>query len=73
MAKKISSEVSVEIRKIRAAMDDMYDKLNVTLYKKNIATKVTYSEVNPFDSVTDNFEYISTIIRDLQDSEIIGD
>ena len=73
MAKKISSEVSVEIRKIRAAMDDMYDKLNVTLYKKNIATKVSYSEVNPFNSVIDNFEYISTIIRDLQDSEIIGD
>ena len=63
MAKKISSEVSVEIRKIRASMDDMYDKLNVTLYKKNIATKVSYSEVNPFNSVIDNFEYISTIIR----------
>ena len=73
MANKISSEVSVEIRKIRAAMDDMYDKLNVTLYKKNVATKVSYSEVNPFDSVKDNFEYISKKIRDLQESEIIGD
>ena len=73
MAKKISSEVSVEIRNIRAAMDDMYDKLNVTLYKKNVVTKVSYSEVNPFDSVTDNFQYISSTIRNLQDSEIVGD
>ena len=73
MAKKISNEVSVEIRKIRAAMDDMYDKLNVTLYEKHVAAKTSYSEVNPFSSVQENFEYISKIIRELQDSEIIGD
>ena len=70
---KISSEVSVELKKVRAAVDDMYDKLNTTLYKKNVAAKISYSEVIPFDSVRDNFEYISKIIRDLQDSEIIGD
>ena len=73
MAKKISSEVSVEIRKIRAAMDDMYDKLNVTLYDKNVAAKISYSEVNPFNFVQENFEYISQIINELQNSEIIGD
>ena len=70
---KISNEVSVELKKVRAAFDDMYDKLNVTLYKKNISAKVSYSEIKPFDSVSENFEYISKIIRDLQDSEIIGE
>ena len=66
---KISNEVSVELRKIKAALDDMYDRLNVSLYKKNLGAKVSYSEVNPFDSVQENFEYISTILRDLQGGE----
>ena len=70
---KISNEVAEELKKIRSVIDDMYDKLNITLYEKNIATKVSYSEVNPFDSVSDNFEYISKKLRELQDSEIIGD
>ena len=66
---KISNEAAVELRKIRAALDNMYDKLNTNLYKKNVAAKVSYSEVNPFDLVSENFNYISTIIRDLQDGE----
>ena len=70
---KISNEASVELKKLRAALDDMYDKLNVSLYKKNLGAKVSYSEVKPFDSVSENFEYISQIINELQDSEIIGD
>lgn len=70
---KISNQAAEELKKIRNAVNDMYDRLNVTLYEKNIATKVSYSEVNPFDSVKDNFEYISKKIRDLQESEIIGD
>ena len=70
---KISNEAVVELKKLRAALDDMYDKLNVSLYKKNLGAKVSYSEVKPFDSVSENFEYISKIGRDLQDSEKIGD
>ena len=70
---KISNEASVELKKLRAALDDMYDKLNVSLYKKNLGAKVSYSEVKPFDSVSENFEYISKIVRDLQDSERVGD
>ena len=63
---KVSSEVASELKGIRGAIDDMYDKLNVTLYKKNVAAKVSYSEVNPFDAVSENFEYISKKIRELQ-------
>tara|TARA_R100001463_G_scaffold10316_1_gene30283 strand:+ start:234 stop:446 length:213 start_codon:yes stop_codon:yes gene_type:complete len=65
---KISNEVAVELKKIRSAVDDMYDKLNVTLYKKNTAAKVSYSEVNPFDLVSENFGFISKIIRELHES-----
>ena len=70
---KISNEAVVELKKLRAALDDMYDKLNVSLYKKNLGAKVSYSAVKPFDSVSENFEYISKIVRDLQDSEKVGD
>ena len=70
---KISNDVAVELKKVRAALDDMYDKLNVSLYKKNLGAKVSYSEVKIFDSVSENFEYISKIVRDLQNSERVGD
>mgnify|MGYP003151344096 FL=1 len=66
---KISNQALIELRKVRAALDDMYDKLQKPLYHKNVAAKVSYKEVKPFDSVQENFEYISTIIRDLQDGE----
>ena len=70
---KINNEVHEELIKIRGAIGDMYNKLNITLYTKNVGVKVSYSETNPFDSVQENFEYITTKIRELQDSEIIGD
>ena len=70
---KISDEASVELKKLRAAIDNMYDKLNITLYKKNLGAKVSYSEVKPFDIVSENFEYISKIVRDLQDSQRVED
>ena len=66
---KISNEAAVELKKIRAALDNMYDRLNVPLYKKNLGAKVSASEVNPFESVQETFEYISTILRDLQGGE----
>ena len=70
---KISNEVAIELRKMRAALDDMYDKLNVNLYEKNLATKVSYKEVKPFNKVSENFEYIAKSLTKIQDSEIIGE
>ena len=70
---KADNQVLEEIKNIRNALNNMYDVLNTTLYKKNTAAKTTYSEVNPFNSVADNFEYISTKIREIQDSEVIGE
>ena len=70
---KVDNQVLQELKNIRNALNNMYDVLNVNLYKKNLAAKVTYLETNPFNLVSDNFEYISTKIREIQDSEIIGD
>ena len=70
---KISNDASVQIRNIKAAIDDAYVKLDVKLYKKNDAVSVSYSEVNVFEIVSENFEYISKIIRDLQESERVSD
>ena len=70
---KISNDASVQIRNMKAAIDDAYVKLDVKLYKKNDAVRVSYSEVNVFEIVSENFEYISKIIRDLQESERVSD
>ena len=70
---KISNDASVQIRNIKAPIDDAYVKLDVKLYKKNDAVRVSYSEVNVFEIVSENFEYISKIIRDLQESERVSD
>jgi hypothetical protein len=65
---KIDNEALVELRKIRAAMDDAYDKLNKPLYEKNIATKVSYKETIPFNLIQENFQFIVTKIKELEDS-----
>ena len=70
---KISNEVVEELKKIRDALDDMYDVLNITLFKKKFGIKVTYEEVNPSKSVTENFSYIADKLKQLESSEIVGD
>ena len=65
---KIDNEALIEIRKIRAAMDDAYDKLNKPLYEKNIAAKVSYKETIPFNLIQENFQFIATKIKELEDS-----
>ena len=65
---KIDNDALVELRKIRAAMDNAYDKLNKPLYEKNVAAKVTYTEKKPFDLVQENFEFIATKIKELENS-----
>jgi hypothetical protein len=65
---KIDNEALVELRKIRAAMDDAYDKLNKPLYEKNIAAKVSYKETTPFNLIQENFQFIVTKIKELEES-----
>ena len=70
---KISNDAVDELKKIRDALDNMYDKLNTTLFEKKVAVKTTYKEVNPFDGVSENFSYIADKLKQLESSEIIGD
>ena len=70
---KISNDAVDELKKIRNALNDMYDKLNTTLFEKKVVVKTTYKEVNPFDSVSENFSYIADKLKQLESSEIVGD
>ena len=71
---KITNDVLVELHKIRAAVNDAYDELNVTLYHKSTAVKVKYNEVNPSKKVSENFSYIAEKIKLIEDeSEVVGE
>ena len=70
---KISNDAVDELKKIRNALDNMYDKLNTTLFEKKVAVKTTYKEVNPFDGVSENFSYIADKLKQLESSEIEED
>jgi|TARA_Y100000031_G_C8094201_1_gene325634 uncharacterized protein Yka (UPF0111/DUF47 family) len=70
---KISNDAVEELKKIRNALDNMYDKLNTTLFEKKVAMKTTYKEVNPFDGVSENFSYIADKLKQLESSEIVED
>ena len=70
---KITNDVAEELQKIRAAIDDAYDKLNVILYERVLAAKTTYKPSNPSEKITENFSYIAEKIKLIEDSEIVGE
>ena len=70
---KISNDAVNELIKIRDALDNMYDKLNTTLFEKKVAVKTTYKEINPYDDVSENFSYIADKLKQLESSEIVED
>ena len=70
---KITNDVAEELQKIRSAIDDAYNKLNVILYERVLAAKTTYKPSNPSEKVTENFSYISEKIRLIQESEVVGE
>ena len=71
---KITNDVVAELQKIRAALDNAYDKLNTVKYDRVTAVKTTYAPINPSETVSDNFNYISEKIKLIQDeSEVVGE
>ena len=70
---KITNDVVAELQKIRSAIDDAYDKLNVVMYDRVMAVKTTYAPANPSEKVTENFSYIAEKIKLIEDSEIVGE
>jgi len=71
---KITNDVLAELTKIRSALDDAYDKLNVVLYERVLAAKTTYKPTNPSDRVKDNLEYIAQKLNAINDeSQVVGE
>ena len=56
-----------ELQNIRNAVDDLYGKLDIELYERINAAKVTYNKVKPSDLITDNLRYIVEKINSLQE------
>ena len=70
---KITSDVLAELEKIRSAIDDAYNKLDVILYERVTAVKTTYKPSNPSKKITENFSYIAEKLKLIEDSEIVGE
>tara|TARA_Y100000310_G_scaffold168400_1_gene168470 strand:- start:703 stop:921 length:219 start_codon:yes stop_codon:yes gene_type:complete len=70
---KITEDVAAELRNIRNALNDMYNKLNVTLFEKDLAVKTTYREVNLSDKVSDNFSYIADRLTEIEGGIVEGE
>ena len=58
------------LNNIRNAVDNLYDKLEVELYEKTPAVKVTYKKVNPAELVSENLEYIVKGLKQLKEGEV---
>ena len=63
----MTNEQLDELQNIRNAVDDLYGRLDVELYEKISAVKVTYNKVKPSDLITDNLRYIVEKINLLQE------
>jgi hypothetical protein len=70
---KITNDVHDELEKIRSAIDDAYNKLNVVMYDRVTTVKTTYKPSNPSEKVTENFSYIAEKLKLIEDSEIVGE
>ena len=70
---KITNDVLAELEKIRSAIDDAYNKLNVVMYDRVTTVKTTYKPSNPSEKVTENFSYIAEKLKLIEDSEIVGE
>jgi len=71
---KITNDVLAELEKIRSAIDDAYNKLNVVMYDRVTTVKTTYKPSNPSEKITENFNYISEKLKYIQDeSELVGE
>ena len=57
-----------ELQNIRNAVDDLYNKLNIDLYKKKKAVKVSYEKVRPTNLISENLEYIVQKLNLLQEA-----
>ena len=65
----MTNEQLDELQNIRNAVNDLYTKLKVDLYEKQLGAKVKYNKVNPTELVEGNLEYIVGRLNQLRDGE----
>ena len=64
------NELQLEtIEKIRNAVDDLYSKLDIELYEKVSAAKVSYKKKRPSSLIEENLGYIIKHLNELRDGE----
>ena len=63
----MTNEQLEELQNIRNAVDDLYGRLDIELYERISAAKVTYNKVKPSDLITYNLRYIVEKINLLQE------
>ena len=64
----MTNEQLDELQNIRNAVDDLYKKLDVELYEKRLAAKVSYQKIKPSSLITSNLEYIVKKLNLLQEA-----
>ena len=64
----MTNEQLDELQNIRNAVDDLYKKLDVELYEKKLAAKVSYQKIKPSSLITSNLEYIVEKLNLLQEA-----
>ena len=67
----MNEEQLTVLKNVRNALDDIYSKLNIDLYRKKNAAKVSYTKIRPADLVSANLEYIVqnlNVLRDYKES-----
>ena len=58
-----------KIEQIRNAINDLHEKLDIDLYEKVSAAKVSYKLKRPSGLVAENLEYITKHLNELRDGE----
>ena len=56
-----------KIEQIRNALDDLYAKLDIDLYEKVSAAKVSYKLKRPSSLITENLQYIVKHLNELRE------
>ena len=58
-----------KIQQIRNALNDLHSKLDIDLYEKISAAKVSYKKKRPSSLIKENLEYIVKKLNELRDGE----
>ena len=58
-----------KIQQIRNALNDLHSKLDIDLYEKISAAKVSYKKKRPSSLIEENLSYIVKHLNELRDGE----